>query len=207
MDKRQDDIDEMLKVFSAEEFEYLASLVAGRKESAPYRPVLEFINGNYIWTIKNLDMMGGRGNLYCGPKIRAMPVFIKICLKLGLLSKEDLHSLLIDKGGMALPLVKRLEYVNDKNELVDVLKFYNSRFRLGKAKRRYHIRCKKVDGSYCLQFEKKVITISKSEQFIVVDRELTGSGPMFEYILPYPETMGEFIDSCRRCGIVLREYT
>lgn len=192
----------IIELLFAEELEFLASLTVGKSELDAYRPAIRQIGVGSIWTVKSLKSEGS-DELYCGDRTRAMRIFIRTALELGLLSEKALAAVMID-GGMALPLLKKLEYVNNLHELQKVIDFYNSPFKLGLVRKLYHFDYKKRDNTHCLSFRAKMITISSSEQFIVTDRELSGEEPMFEYVLPYPERVGEFIDNSMRCGITLR---
>lgn len=203
--------DEQLRIIDllfAEELEFLASLTVGRSELDAYRPVVRRIGVGSIWAVRPLKGRKSSGRegsdeLYCGDRTRAMRIFVRTALELGLLSGKALTAVMID-GGMALPLIKKLEYVNNLHELQKVSDFYSRPFRLGLVRKLYHFGYKKRDSTHSLCFGPKMITISRSEQFIVTDRELSGDEPMFEYVLPYPERLGDFIDSSTGCGITLR---
>lgn len=198
-----DDQIRIIELLFAEELEFLASLTAAKRELDCYRPVVRRIGVGSIWAVRSLHGERGTGELYCGDRTRAMRIFIRTALELGLLAEKALTAVMID-GGMALPLIKKLEYVNNLYELQKVTDFYDRPFKLGLARKLYHFDYKKRDSTHCLCFGLKMITISSSEQFIVTDRELSGEEPMFEYVLPYPESVGDFIDSSIRCGITLR---
>lgn len=201
--KITDDQDRIVELLFAEELDFLASLVAGKSELDCYRPVMKQIGIGSIWTVKPLHSKKKINELLYGDKTKAMRMFIKTALEIGALDAKALTAVMIE-GGKALPLIQKLDYVNNLHELQKVMDFYNSPFKLGAVKKLYYFDYRKQDSAHCLCFGKKMITISNSEQFIITDRELSGDEPMFEYVLPYPERLGDFIDRAISCGITLR---
>lgn len=102
-----------------------------------------------------------------------------------------------------LPFLKRAETIKSIGELKSLLRFYNQAFNLDTIENLFDVRVEKSRLSSSIFVGRRVVIINKEQQLVVMGLDRGEVSP-FEYIWPYPKTVGEFINSCYYAGIRLK---